>query len=498
MSEFDQENLELGQTNINAENNSKIQQDNVGKMPGYSFWAEQIYVGNNNAQESEFAKATDSNHSMIPWENDSNARSKSPKKSGKKFVKFVLKALSFGILASISFMGSQEIYYHINPSAEPIRVESEEQGKDVLNEILNIDPPSGKEQKIATTTVGTIKSTSKTVISDVVENTMPSIVSISSVSSEPYTWYGQEYNDDMESSGSGFIIGNKENELLIATNNHVVEGASQITVTFIDGTEAEAVIKGTDSIADLAVISVDTTGLSKDTLGAVKVATLNDSNEVKVGEMAIAIGNALGYGQSVTVGYISAKDRTVEVSNGITSNTMVLLQTDAAINPGNSGGALLNINGEVIGINSVKYASSEVEGMGYAIPISRALPIINELMNRVIIAEEDQGYLGIAGSDVTADVAASYQMPMGVCVAEISVGAAADKAGILKGDIITAINGVEITSIVQLREKVTSFKIGTEVEITFMRSNAGVYTEKSAKVVLEANPDLNNIQEEQK
>jgi serine protease Do len=258
----------------------------------------------------------------------------------------------------------------------------------------------------------------------------------------------------------------------------------------------DAVIKGTDATADLAVISIDLSTMKKSTLDKISVAKLGNSDQVKVGEVAIAIGNALGYGQSVTVGYISAKDREVQVSDSYNgTKTMVLLQTDAAINPGNSGGALLNANGEVIGINTVKYASTEVEGIGYAIPITRATSIINELMTREILAEKDQGYLGIAGTDVTEDVAKFYNMPIGVFISEVSEGGAAEKAGLLANDIITKVDSIEITAISQLRDYVTSKRVGTEVTVTYMRKTSGEYKEGKVKVKLGKNPNLKDSDE---
>lgn len=256
-------------------------------------------------------------------------------------------------------------------------------------------------------------------VSSIVEAVMPSIVSITETSTAT-SYFGQSY--PTEGAGSGFIVKEDNNELLIVTNNHVVAKADSITVTFIDNTTAKATVKGTDPTADLAVISVKVGDLKKETKGHIKVASLGHSEDVKVGQMAIAIGNALGYGQSVTVGYISAKDRQVEVGDGNSSgsNTMVLLQTDAAINPGNSGGALLDVNGNVIGINSVKYADTKVEGIGYAIPMSDAIPIINELMNREVLKDEEKGYLGITGRTISEEVSEAYRFPTGVYIAEVS------------------------------------------------------------------------------
>ena len=262
---------------------------------------------------------------------------------------------------------------------------------------------------------------------------------------------------------------------------------------------ADAVTKGTDATADLAVVTVDITKIKDTTLKAITVAKLGNSDNSKVGEMVIAIGNALGYGQSVTVGYISAKDRNVEVSaDGYTSKTMVLLQTDAAINPGNSGGALINMKGEVIGINTVKYASDEVEGMGYAIPITKATPIITELMSREILTEAEQGYLGISGTDVTEDVASYYNMPVGVYIKETVKGGAAEKGGLKPDDIITKADKIEISSISQLKEYVNSLRVGTKVKVTYMRNTNGAYEEGTLTVTLGKNPNLDTSTDEAK
>lgn len=329
-------------------------------------------------------------------------------------------------------------------------------------------------------------------VSSIVEAVMPSIVSITETSTAT-SYFGQSY--PTEGAGSGFIVKEDNNELLIVTNNHVVAKADSITVTFIDNTTAKATVKGTDPTADLAVISVKVSDLKKETKGHIKVASLGHSEDVKVGQMAIAIGNALGYGQSVTVGYISAKDRQVEVGDGNSSgsNTMVLLQTDAAINPGNSGGALLDVNGNVIGINSVKYADTKVEGIGYAIPMSDAIPIINELMNREVLKDEEKGYLGITGRTISEEVNEAYGFPTGVYIAEVSESGAAKEAGIKQGDIITKINGSKITSIEQVQNKVNNIKAGTEITVTIARSQEGEYKEQDVKVVLKSSETLEEL-----
>jgi serine protease Do len=414
-----------------------------------------------------------------------DSKPKKERKPMNKTLKFMVKAICFGVVAGLGFFGFGQLYYVINPDAASSKLISS----------LSQEEDTEAKYEIRYTSGGNVQKEDKSTISEIVEQTMPSIVTVNSTITQTTDWFGQPYSEEVEGSGSGFIVGKNEKELLVATNNHVVEGTDKIKVTFIDGTQADAVIKGTDAKADLAVVCVDISTMEKTTLDSIEVAKLGSSDEVKVGQMSIAIGNALGYGQSVTVGYISAKDREVEISDGYTSNKMILLQTDAAINPGNSGGALLNVNGEVIGINTVKYASNEVEGMGYAIPISRAIPIINELMSREILAEEEQGYLGIIGNDVTEDVASYYNMPIGVFVNELAKGGAAEEAGLLPGDIITKADEIEITAITQLRDYVTSKRIGSEVTITYMRKSASEYQEGTLTIILGKNPNLESTEE---
>lgn len=274
--------------------------------------------------------------------------------------------------------------------------------------------------------------------------------------------------------------------LYIATNNHVVEGADSLTVAFSDNTTVSAEIKGTDPSTDLAVIRVALSSIDSDTLNTIKVATLGNSDDLKAGQAAIAIGNALGYGQSVTTGVISALNREVTVSdsNSNTNYTAELIQTSAAINPGNSGGALLNAAGEVIGINSVKYADTSVEGIGYAIPISTAMPIIEDLITKEKVDEADSAYLGIGGVDVTSDVAKTYNMPTGVYVTQVKENSAAEQAGIQKGDIITAFDGKDVSSMEDLSSKLQYYKAGTTVDVTIQRSSNGQYEEQTLSVTL--------------
>ena len=324
-------------------------------------------------------------------------------------------------------------------------------------------------------------------VSDIVEAVMPSIVSITNVSESQYqSFFGGTQTQQSTSCGSGIIVSQDADNLYIATNNHVVEGADSLTVAFSDNTTVSAEIKGTDPSTDLAVIRVALSSIDSDTLNTIKVATLGNSDDLKAGQAAIAIGNALGYGQSVTTGVISALNREVTVSdsNSNTNYTAELIQTSAAINPGNSGGALLNAAGEVIGINSVKYADTSVEGIGYAIPISTAMPIIEDLITKEKVDEADSAYLGIVGVDVTSDVAKTYNMPTGVYVAQVKENSAAEQAGIQKGDIITAFDGKDVSSMEDLSSKLQYYKAGTTVDVTIQRSSNGQYEEQTLSVTL--------------
>ena len=344
----------------------------------------------------------------------------------------------------------------------------------------------GTTKTVSNAKLTTSTSTVTSDVSDIVENTLPSIVSITNMSvQEVQNFFGGISQQESESAGSGIIISQNDSELLVVTNNHVVEGSDTLTVTFNDGNSVEAQIKGTDSARDLAVVAVPLDKISDDTMNAIKVATLGDSDSLKVGEPAIAIGNALGYGQSVTTGIVSATGRTIDGFDG------EYIQTDAAINPGNSGGALLNANGEVIGINSAKINSSAVEGMGFAIPISDAIDVIQNLMNketRSKVSDEERGYLGIKGYDVSEEGAQMYNMPTGVYVKEVMSGGGSEKAGLTKGSIITGFEGSSISGMSSLQEQLQYYKAGEEVTLTVqIPDKNGEYTEKDIKVTLGKN-----------
>ncbi len=346
---------------------------------------------------------------------------------------------------------------------------------------------TGQDTTIATTTINENSSAVASDVADIAEEVMPAIVAITNltVSEVKDYWSGKTYSYESASCGSGIIVAQSDTYLYIATNNHVVSGATTLTVCFVDDETVSAEIKGTDSSTDLAVIMVKISDIPSATLSAIKVATLGDSDALRVGETAIAIGNALGYGQSVTVGCISALNREVSItdSDGNTI-TNALIQTDAAINPGNSGGALINANGEVIGINSAKYSDTDVEGMGFAIPMSTAAPIIDDLISREVVDEENQGYLGISGVDVTETVSSYYNIPIGFYVSSVLSGSAAEAAGVQQGDVLVAFDGTEITCYDELSNNMQYYAAGTTNDIVVKRQNGGEWSEITLTVTL--------------
>lgn len=394
---------------------------------------------------------------------------------GIKVAKCAALALVFGLVSGTVFQGVQIASNQLFGGADSGNVAS--------GSVLTQSDPDGKVETTSTssTYVGTD-------VSDIVDAVMPSIVAITNVSQAEYQSFfgGGRQMYESTSAGSGIIVSQDNDYLYIATNNHVVDGATSLTVTFDDNSTVSAEVKGTDPSTDLAVIRVARESIEDETMGKIKVATLGSSDDLKVGQASIAIGNALGYGQSVTTGCISALNREVSVSdaNSNTSYIAELIQTDAAINPGNSGGALLNAAGEVIGINSVKYSDTDVEGIGYAIPISTAMPIIEDLITKEKVDAAESAYLGIGGVDVTSDVSSTYNMPTGVYVAQVTEGSAAAQAGIQKGDIITGFDGKEVTSMQELSTRLQYYSAGTTVDITIQRSSDGVYVEQVISVTL--------------
>ena len=354
----------------------------------------------------------------------------------------------------------------------------------------------GTTKTVSNAKLTTSTSTVTSDVSDIVENTLPSIVSITNMSvQEVQNFFGGISQQESESAGSGIIISQNDSELLVVTNNHVVEGSDTLTVTFNDGNSVEAQIKGTDSARDLAVVAVPLDKISDDTMNAIKVATLGDSDSLKVGEPAIAIGNALGYGQSVTTGIVSATGRTIDGFDG------EYIQTDAAINPGNSGGALLNMEGEVVGINSAKLASTEVEGMGYAIAISDVTDILQNLMNetsRDKLDDSEHGVLGIEGSSVSSEAVQMYGIPAGVFVKKVTEGGAADKAGLKANSVITEFNGKAVSSTDQLIEYLSYYEPDEEVELTVQVPHGTSYKEETVKVTLDENTDADDSDDNDK
>ena len=395
---------------------------------------------------------------------ESRKAPKPKKKFPKKAIAVAGFAVMFGVIGGLTFQGTNYITGKL------------------------LGTTSTKEETKSTKTVANTQlTTSKTAVSsdvsDIVDATLPSIVSITNMSvQQVQDFFGGIRQQESKSAGSGIIISQNDTELLIVTNNHVVEGSETLTVTFVDETSVEALIKGTDSARDLAVVAVPLEKIPDETMDAIKLATLCDSDGIKVGEPAIAIGNALGYGQSVTMGIVSATERTISGYDG------TYIQTDAAINPGNSGGALLNINGEVIGINSAKINASEVEGMGFAIPISDTTDIIENLMNketRSKVSEAERGYLGIKGYDVTEESAQMYNMPTGVFIAEVIDGGGAKDAGLTKGMIITEFDGSSVDDMETLKGLLEYYKVGEEVSVKVqVPEKNGEYTEQEVTVKL--------------
>ena len=373
----------------------------------------------------------------------------------------------------------------------PERSEAGRSGDSSLTE----DTTTGDGQVAAASEIAQQQSASAVVtdVTQVVEAVMPACVSITNNFTQTVQdFWGQTYSQDETASGSGIIIGENEQELLIVTNNHVVDSTEQLYVQFIDGETVEAQVKGTDASADLAVVAVKLDTIANSTKQEICIARMGDSDSLKIGEPAIAIGNALGYGQSVTTGVISALNRKIDSSNSEEGTS--LIQTDAAINPGNSGGALLNMRGEVIGINSNKIGGSSIEGMGYAIPISTARPIIEDLMERQTrtkYSEEERGYLAISCINVTSDLSENFSMPQGIFVAQVYSGTGAEAAGLVRGNIVVAFDGVTVQNQEELTKQMQYYKAGESVEITIMVNSANGYQQKNVTVTLSSYDQIN-------
>ena len=415
-------------------------------------------------------------YSNIPPEPDKRRRkrknddnNKNGSGIGKKIAKLVASAAIFGLVAGTCFVGVSVARDKFYPSTAD-----------------KIETTSGTTSSKKETSSGSSSNSQN--VASVVNEVMPSVVSITStIQSSNYYGFGTQ---ESEGAGSGFIIAKTKDSLMIATNNHVVSDATTLTVGFVDDTTAKATVVGTDSSADLAVISVKIKDIKDATASKIKVATLGSSDDLKVGEEVVAIGNALGYGQSVTTGVVSAKNREVSLTDG----TMNLLQTDAAINPGNSGGVLINMDGQVVGINNAKLEDTSVEGMGYAIPITTAKTILTDLMNAGSVSTKDAAFLGVVGRDINESYSSALGIPSGIYVSQVVSGSPAEKAGISAGDVIVKFEGNNVSTMSGLKEKLAIKKANTKVKITFKRANqSGTYEEKTVTVTLGKKSDFKNV-----
>ncbi len=415
-------------------------------------------------------------YSNIPPEPDKRRRkrknddnNKNGSGIGKKIAKLVASAAIFGLVAGTCFVGVSVVKDKFYPSTAD-----------------KIETTSGTTSSKKETSSGSGSNSQN--VASVVNEVMPSVVSITStIQSSNYYGFGTQ---ESEGAGSGFIIAKTKDSLMIATNNHVVSDATTLTVGFVDDTTAKATVVGTDSSADLAVISVKIKDIKDSTASKIKVATLGSSDDLKVGEEVVAIGNALGYGQSVTTGVVSAKNREVSLTDG----TMNLLQTDAAINPGNSGGVLINMDGQVVGINNAKLEDTSVEGMGYAIPITTAKTILTDLMNVGSVSTKDAAFLGVVGRDINESYSSALGIPSGIYVSQVVSGSPAEKAGISAGDVIVKFEGNNVSTMSGLKEKLAIKKANTKVKITFKRANqSGTYEEKTVTVTLGKKSDFKNV-----
>ena len=401
--------------------------------------------------------------------------------TGRKWASLIAMALVFGLVAGGTMFG-------VNTAAEHLT------GRDKAQ--------IGQTQTTSADASSDTSGSGQGTVSEVAANAMPSLVTISTMTVEEMrNFFGGTQQYEVEGAGTGVIVGENDTELLIATNYHVVEGATSLSVGFVDEQSAEAQVKGTDVDNDLAVVSVKLSDIPDDTMDQIKIATIGDSDELQLGDQVVAIGNALGYGQSVTSGYVSALDRdlTLTYEDGTTITSTGLIQTDAAINSGNSGGALLNMNGELIGINEAKSSSTSsgasVDNIGFAIPIDKAQSILQEMMNqetREKVDEDQASYLGIQGSDVSAEVSELYGVPSGVVVEEVVENGPAAEAGIQKGDIITEFDGRTISSMEQLQQTLEYYAAGEEVDVTVQRSDNGAYQEQTLTITLGSAAELQN------
>lgn len=400
---------------------------------------------------------------------------------GRRWAINVSMALVFGLVAGA-------VMYGVNYAGGQIN------GNQTTPAIQNTAVASGDSNGVKTTSSSNTGGTYT--VAEVAKSAMPSMVAISTETVETVESFFGTYSQTLPASGSGVIVGQNDDELLIATNNHVVDGANKVSVAFIDDTAVEAQIKGTDSDNDLAVVAVKLADIPEETMSEIQIATLGDSDSLEIGEEVVAIGNALGYGQSVTNGIISATNRSVQTQSeatGTASESTDLIQTNAAINPGNSGGALLNMKGELIGINEAKYSDTSVEGMGFAIPLSKAEPILQDLMNmqtRNKVEDSDASYIGISGTDVSSQINSNYSIPVGVYVKSVEEGGPAANAGIRETDVITELDGRKITTMDDLKSALEFYAKGESIDVKIQRMGDGEYKEQTVSVTLGAKSDM--------
>ncbi len=480
-------NTQNSDTSVSGSGSNTDAGEKAGGEYRYSGPFYQDYISGSSSDSRGGSSSSGSSFHDGTYRNIGEVPPKKKKGFGKTFVKTVCIALVFGIVAGAAFQGTNYL------------------GRQFFGDKVTV---SGNGDEGAAPEIGTVTpqpydgtdTVSSQSVASIVEQCMPSLVAITNVSVREvqnywgWGWYSMPQEQEEVSTGTGIIIGQNDTELLIVTNNHVISGASELTVLFSvdegndEASAVQAQIKGTDATKDVGVIAVPLDEIPEETMSQIKAASIGDSSSLKVGEQVVAIGNALGYGQSVTTGIVSALDREVSLQNDdgtVISNK--LIQTDAAINPGNSGGALLNMQGQVIGINEAKLSSSYVEGMGYAIPISDVEGIIGDLQSletRSEVAEENRGYLGVTCQDVTQDVSQMYDMPAGVYLKSVVPGCAADQAGLHKGDIITKFGGVSVGSYEALQGRLQYYEAGETVEVTVQSPGDGGYTEKTVEVTL--------------
>ncbi len=470
------------------------------KPSGYSYYN---YSNQNSYQQNTYGSyAGPQNDAHEKKEKKKNSRktnsslnktAAAPKSAAKKLGFAAAFAAVVGLVAGSAFYAVNAVgnmfIYDTARSSQSAKIEqsSDSEGESNVDNILNDGAFEEKNETTASTTSG------EKTVSAVAEECMPSVVTIATISvKEMQSFFGGSQKYEAEGAGTGVIVGENDTELLIATNNHVVNGATSLSVGFIDQTSVEAYVKGTDFDNDLAVVAVKLSDIPQETLNQISVIEIGNSDNLQLGDQVVAIGNALGYGQSVTSGYVSALGRDLELSDGGETFTSTdLIQTDAAINSGNSGGALLNMDGQLVGINEAKSGSvsgsASVEGMGYAIPIDKALPILNDLMSRPTrtpVDEDKAGYLGITCADVTDEIASSYNMPIGVCITGLVENGPCEQAGLKVGDVITEFGGYEISSYEELTSELTYYEAGTSVQVKYMRADDGTYVEGEATVVL--------------